>query len=105
MKVAKRRTALTMTSHRIKCRGCELDQIPAAKCRRCEKPFPARAILAGAKAATDEVIRFGSTLPTMAELETLLIAEALRRTCGDRAAAAALIGIGRTTMFRKLKAA
>lgn len=38
------------------------------------------------------------------ELEKRAIAQALERTNGDRAAAARMLGIGRTTLYRKLKA-
>jgi len=43
-----------------------------------------------------------SVLP-MEELERRAIAEALATTHGDRARAALLLGIGRTTLYRKLK--
>ncbi len=41
--------------------------------------------------------------PTLAELEKQAILQALEYTKGDRAEAAALLGIGRTTLYRKLK--
>jgi DNA-binding NtrC family response regulator len=43
-----------------------------------------------------------SVLP-LEELEKRAIAEALAHTRGDRARAAMLLGIGRTTLYRKLK--
>lgn len=41
---------------------------------------------------------------TLVEMEKRAISEALRVTDGDRTAAARLLGMGRTTMYRKLKA-
>ena len=39
----------------------------------------------------------------MMELEKRAISEALEYTKGDRAVAAHLLGIGRTTLYRKIK--
>jgi DNA-binding NtrC family response regulator len=52
--------------------------------------------------------RNGPTAPTggvlpLQELERIAIAQALRHTKGDRTVAAQLLGIGRTTLYRKLK--
>jgi DNA-binding NtrC family response regulator len=44
-----------------------------------------------------------SEIVPLQELERLAIAEALRYTNGDRTVAAQLLGIGRTTLYRKLK--
>jgi DNA-binding NtrC family response regulator len=44
-----------------------------------------------------------STVLPLAEVEKRAILDALRHTKGDRAMAAALLGIGRTTLYRKLK--
>jgi len=44
----------------------------------------------------------GEIVP-LQELERLAIAQALRYTNGDRTVAAQLLGIGRTTLYRKLK--
>jgi DNA-binding NtrC family response regulator len=53
---------------------------------------------------------FGETMPQpvpaivpLAELERRAILNALEYTRGDRAVAAHLLGIGRTTLYRKLK--
>lgn len=46
-------------------------------------------------------VHFGAVLPTMQQAEDSLIAEALRRA-GDVTEAAGLIGIGKTTMYRRL---
>ena len=39
----------------------------------------------------------------LAEVEKRAILDAIRYTKGDRTVAAALLGIGRTTLYRKLK--
>jgi DNA-binding NtrC family response regulator len=39
----------------------------------------------------------------MAEMERQAIARALKYTKGDRAVAAHMLGIGRTTLYRKIK--
>ena len=44
-----------------------------------------------------------STVIPLAELERRAILSALEHTKGDRAVAAHLLGIGRTTLYRKLK--
>jgi DNA-binding NtrC family response regulator len=48
---------------------------------------------------------FGSGVPVspLAEVEKRAILDAIRYTKGDRTVAAALLGIGRTTLYRKLK--
>jgi DNA-binding NtrC family response regulator len=44
-----------------------------------------------------------SSVVPLAELERRAIVNALEYTRGDRAVAAHLLGIGRTTLYRKLK--
>jgi len=48
-------------------------------------------------------IAFPEILPSMKEMEDLLVAEALRRTKGNRSQAADLVGMARQTMVRKAK--
>jgi transcriptional regulator of acetoin/glycerol metabolism len=45
----------------------------------------------------------GEIIMPLAELEKRAILSALEHTKGDRTVAAALLGIGRTTLYRKLK--
>jgi hypothetical protein len=43
------------------------------------------------------------TLPTLEEVKNQLIAEAVQRSRGDRREAARILGIGKTTVYRKIK--
>jgi DNA-binding NtrC family response regulator len=110
--------------HSIACPRCEL-AIPAA-CRRCKRPYSflrriadleksveaERAQVESLKAANANLRKkvpvqpqlFPAKLPTAEEWEALLIAEAIKRT-GNFTAAATAIGIGKTTIYRKLKGA
>jgi len=47
-------------------------------------------------------IEFPENLPTIEQLRTYLVAEALSRTEGNRTAAAAMLGISRQALSRKL---
>jgi DNA-binding NtrC family response regulator len=49
------------------------------------------------------VLRFPDHLPTLKEAETLLIDEALKRSKGNQGVAAALLGISRTALNKRLK--
>lgn len=85
----------------IRCRSCELVQFRAARCRRCKREL-------FAPLSTREVVNVGAlgslaTLPTVAEMELMLINEALWRTDGNMAEAAKMVGIGKTTIYRKLE--
>ncbi|HTY37423.1 MAG TPA: sigma-54 dependent transcriptional regulator [Bacteroidota bacterium] len=51
----------------------------------------------------DTRVSFSSSLPTMEEMELMLIQEALRRTNGNRTQAADLIGLARATVIKRLK--
>jgi len=50
-----------------------------------------------------EGFAFPETLPSVREMEDLLLREALRRTRGNRSQAADLVGIARQTMVRRAK--
>ena len=68
---------------------------------------PSSEILAMANAVgrtpSPVVDSFGPPIVPLPELEKRAILDALRYTKGDRTTAAGLLGIGRTTLYRKLK--
>jgi hypothetical protein len=95
----------------MNCPACELP-IPTV-CRRCKRPFPTAAELQLEIQRLQELVAaltaqldarspapqlFAAPLPTMEEWKRLLIAEAIRQAGKHRAAA--LIGIGTTTIYR-----
>ena len=53
--------------------------------------------------AFDPVDSFAPPIVPLLEVERRAILEAIRYTKGDRTMAASLLGIGRTTLYRKLK--
>lgn len=79
----------------VRCDFCELKQFAAPKCRRCKRHLP--------KVEVSTIFSELETLPTLEEMETQLLAEAIQRTGGDRRAAAKLLGIGETTVYRKIR--
>jgi DNA-binding NtrC family response regulator len=60
-------------------------------------------LLLSAPAGPAPVAPPSGTIRTLEELERIAIAEALAATGGNKARAAALLGIDRTTLYRKLK--
>jgi DNA-binding NtrC family response regulator len=52
---------------------------------------------------TPQRIDAADNLPSLAEMERTLIQAALDRSGGDRQKAARMLGIGKTTIYRKLK--
>ena len=100
----------TMEDKRIiTCLQCSLVQFVAGKrCRRCKK-FLCIADKPIQIAATPteyvSTLPWPETLPTVAEAEADLLQEALRRSAGNFVIAAALVGIGRTTIYRKFRKA
>ena len=80
---------------RILCPQCELKQTPAQQCRRCKAAFyyPAEINMS----VVDR------PLPTLAQAERELILAWMSRVGGDAAKAARAAGIGKSTMYRKLK--
>lgn len=89
----------------IRCLACELRQFPAKLCRRCHKalcgPTVERVADLEPPALPLPPFAFPDPLPTAEEWEMLLIAEALRRTGGYCVPAAKMLGMGKTTLFRK----
>lgn len=92
---------------RVKCLACDLIQVEAEWCRRCRKKLPKPAIREVIKevqvTVVVDVATFGPKAPVlpMAEYERLAIVHALKRSENGGEAARAL-GIGKTTLYRKL---
>ena len=99
----------------ITCLHCSLVQFVAgARCRRCKKVL---CLMSGSKkpmqlclaltpsVAGVSVLPWPERLPTLAEAEADLLQEAIRRSAGNLLAAARLVGIGRTTIYRKFRKA
>ena len=71
-----------------------------ASARHRAKPIPDRAEAKGRPANTHNQVH---PVEPLADVERRAILNAVRYTKGDRTVAAALLGIGRTTLYRKLK--
>lgn len=98
---------------KVWCLACGLCQFPRANCRRCGAALPETV---AAPASEQKVIRervevacprcglFAeeAKLPTLEEAERMLIEEAMRRAHGQPSQASRLLGIGRTTLYRRL---
>ncbi|HZP06179.1 MAG TPA: helix-turn-helix domain-containing protein [Terracidiphilus sp.] len=80
---------------RILCPHCELKQAPAQQCRRCQTAFTYPAEIGDSLATRP--------LPTLAQAERELIQAAMALYGNDAGRAAKAIGIGRTTLYRKMK--
>lgn len=82
------------------------------QCPRCERKFDAKVAAEVREVAVERVVevpvavpvplRADGTLPTLAEAERGLIFAALRMCRGNKVAAEKMLGISRTTMYRKL---
>jgi DNA-binding NtrC family response regulator len=68
-----------------------------------EQPCLKCAGLASSALQTPQRIEADEILPSLAEMERTLIQAALGRSGGDRQKAAHMLGIGKTTIYRKLK--
>jgi transcriptional regulator of acetoin/glycerol metabolism len=77
-------------------------QFVAARCRRCKRKLAGIVCLVPVIPVLIDRIVFPALLPTLAETESQLMDEALRRTEGGVMQAAALIDVGKTTFYRKL---
>lgn len=103
---------------KIRCRNCELVQWnDRSDCRRCGATLP-RPIVKVVERVVEKIVlrpcaRCGASteteaadlvpLPTMAEMERRMILAAYRRSNLRPLEAARLLGIGKTTMYRKLR--
>jgi len=68
-----------------------------------EQPCLRCAGLSVSASATHQRIETANNFPSLAEMERTLIHAALDRSGGDRQKAAHMLGIGKTTIYRKLK--
>jgi two-component system response regulator HydG len=101
----------------VRCLACELRQFTKDKCSRCGRALPKldlpKVVIREVEAVKSRVeyihpapgafTVFADPLPKIAELEALYVREALRRCNGDVVLAARLMGMGKTTLYRKLK--
>lgn len=103
---------------KIRCRSCELMQWnDRSDCRRCGAALPQPVVQiverivervvvhpcqrCGESATAEPVVP--TPFPTMAEVERKMILAAYRRSNRRPLEAARLLGIGKTTMYRKLR--
>ena len=56
-----------------------------------------------AETAPEEAVQIDASILTIAEMEKQAILNTLRQLNGDKLTAARLLGIGKTTLYRKLK--
>jgi DNA-binding NtrC family response regulator len=68
-----------------------------------EQPCLKCAGLSLSSSLTRQRIEVTNEMPSLAEMERMLIQAALDRSGGDRQKAAHMLGIGKTTIYRKLK--
>ena len=82
-----------MSKDAVCCSACQLVQFAGRHCKRCGFDLPEPLSIFSAL----------DVLPTVAEVEILLIDEALKRVKGHRQMAAQMVGVSKTSMYRKLK--
>jgi two-component system response regulator HydG len=58
---------------------------------------------AAAETSPEESVKVDASILTIAEMEKQAILNTLRQLNGDKLTAARLLGIGKTTLYRKLK--
>lgn len=105
---------------KVRCRSCELMQWnDRSDCRRCGASLPQPVVQIVERVVEKVVVRSCvrcqesaaaklepavlSPFPTMAEVERTMILAAYRRSNRHALEAARLLGIGKTTMYRKLR--
>lgn len=109
---------MSVQREKIRCRSCELMQWnDLNNCRRCGETLPQPVVQVVQRVVERVVIhscdRCGEStgsepvpptpFPTMAEVERKMILAAYRRSNRRPLEAARLLGIGKTTMYRKLR--
>lgn len=94
----------------VRCERCGRVQTPRRLCVRCEALLPepeVRVIEKTVERVMDQKVPCSQSsdgnVPRLADAERGLIYTALRVTNGDKRAAARVLGIGKTTLYRKLK--
>lgn len=103
---------------RVRCRSCELVQWnDRSICRRCGATLPQPVVQVVERVVERVVVRpcvrcgestasepvSPTSFPTIAEMEREMILAAYRRSNRRPLEAARLLGIGKTTMYRKLR--
>ena len=103
---------------KVRCRSCELMQwSDRSDCRRCGETLPQPVVQVVERVVERVVIRpcvrcgestasepvSPTPFPTMADVERKMILAAYRRSNRRPLEAARLLGIGKTTMYRKLR--
>lgn len=96
---------------KVRCRCCELVQWnDRANCRRCGDALPEPLVKIVERVVEKVVIRHDpeciqktGVFPTMAEVERAMILAAYQKSNRRPLEAARLLGIGKTTVYRKLR--
>lgn len=98
-------------SQKVWCLRCGLCQFPRENCLRCKSPLPKVEVVAEPRVIRERVevacprcglFSADAPLPTLREAEQMLIEEAMRRAHGQPGEASRILGIGRTTLYRRL---
>ncbi|SRR5579885_3048454 len=89
----------------VRCTHCELVQYEAEKCRRCHAELPTPIINGPVEfMCCPTCLEINCTrMPTLAEIERALITKAVEMSGGKPLKAAAMLGIGKSTIYRKLQ--
>lgn len=95
---------------RLVCRNCECSQEAAPNCRRCGRPMPgyrapepAPALVPDPPPSPERVILVTVESKTFAEIERVIILTRIAQCNGNIVRAALSLGIGKTTLYRKLR--
>ena len=96
---------------KVRCRHCELVQWrDRANCRRCGTALPEPVVKIVERVVEKVVISYdpaqipkGVPFPTMAEVERAMILAAYQKSNRRPLEAARLLGIGKTTLYRKVR--